>query len=147
MEDLEMLVKDYLFYCQKRKKLDFKTIRAYKTDLTQFITYCDEKNNPFKKSSINNYFITILNDFKPKTAKRKIASLKAFFHFLELEEIILQNPFNKISLKFREAKREDCSKIQRRGKPTNSALLESHYQSEHLQDIGMSRPICCYTSK
>ena len=46
-----------------------------------------------------------------------------------------------------EAKREDCSKIRRRGKPTNSALLESHYQSEHLQDIGMSRPICCYTSK
>ena len=49
--------------------------------------------------------------------------------------------------RFGEAKREDCSKIQRRGKPTNSALLESHYQSEHLQDIGMSRPICCYTSK
>ena len=38
-------------------------------------------------------------------------------------------------------------KFQRRGKPTNSALLESHYQSEHLQDIGISRPICCYTSK
>ena len=49
--------------------------------------------------------------------------------------------------RFGEAKREDCSKIQRRGKPTNSALLEGHYQSEHLQDIGMSRPICCYTSK
>ena len=49
--------------------------------------------------------------------------------------------------RFGEAKREDCSKIQRRGKSTNSALLESHYQSEHLQDIGMSRPICCYTSK
>lgn len=49
--------------------------------------------------------------------------------------------------RFGEAKREDCSKIQRRGKPTNSALLESHYQSEHLQDIGMSRPICCHTSK
>ena len=49
--------------------------------------------------------------------------------------------------RFGEAKREDCSKIQRREKPTNSALLESHYQSEHLQDIGISRPICCYTSK
>ena len=49
--------------------------------------------------------------------------------------------------RFGEAKREDCSKIQKRGKPTNSALLESHYQSEHLQDIGISRPICCYTSK
>lgn len=39
MENLEMLVKDYLFYCQKRKKLDFKAIRAYKTDLAQFVTF------------------------------------------------------------------------------------------------------------
>ena len=102
MNDLEMLMKEYLFSCQKRKKLDFKTIRAYKTDLEQFIMFCNDKNNPFEKSTINNYFITVLNDFKPKTSKRKIASLKAFFHFLELEEIISQNPFNKISLKFRE---------------------------------------------
>lgn len=101
MKNLEILVKEYLYYCQKRKKLDFKTIRAYKTDLQQFTMFCRE-NNPLEKSTINNYFITVLNDFKPKTAKRKIASLKAFFHFLEFEEIILQNPFNKISLKFRE---------------------------------------------
>lgn len=37
-----------------------------------------------------------------KTVKRKIASLKALFHYLEYKEIITINPFNKIQLRFRE---------------------------------------------
>lgn len=38
----------------------------------------------------------------PKTAKRKIASVKAFFHYLEYKDYIEVNPFNKIHIKFRE---------------------------------------------
>ena len=34
--------------------------------------------------------------------KRKIASLKAFFHYLEYRDIIEKNPFNKIQVKFHE---------------------------------------------
>lgn len=34
--------------------------------------------------------------------KRKIASIKAFFHYLEYKEIIERNPFNRIQIKFRE---------------------------------------------
>ena len=40
--------------------------------------------------------------YKPKTAKRKIASLKAFYHYLLYKEVIEQNPFDKIQVKFRE---------------------------------------------
>ena len=40
--------------------------------------------------------------YNPKTVKRKIASLKAFFHYLEYRETIDKNPFNKIQLRFRE---------------------------------------------
>lgn len=40
--------------------------------------------------------------FKPKSVKRKIASLKAFFHFLEIEEMIEINPFHKIQIKYKE---------------------------------------------
>ena len=40
--------------------------------------------------------------YKPKTVKRKIASLKAFFHYLEYRDLIEKNPFNKIQVKFRE---------------------------------------------
>ena len=35
-------------------------------------------------------------EYKPKTVKRKIASLKAFFHYLEYKELIDRNPFSKI---------------------------------------------------
>ena len=40
--------------------------------------------------------------YKPKSVRRKIASIKAFFHYLEYKNIILQNPFNKIQIHFRE---------------------------------------------
>ena len=40
--------------------------------------------------------------YKPKSVKRKIASLKAFFHFLEIEEVIELNPFHKIQIKYKE---------------------------------------------
>lgn len=33
---------------------------------------------------------------------RKIASLKAFFHYLEYRELIDRNPFNKVQIRFRE---------------------------------------------
>ena len=42
------------------------------------------------------------NQYKPRTTKRKIAALKAFFHYLVYEEIIALNPFDKINVKFRE---------------------------------------------
>ena len=36
--------------------------------------------------------------------KRKIASLKAFFHHLSYQEILSENPFDKLDIRFREAK-------------------------------------------
>lgn len=40
--------------------------------------------------------------YKKKTVKRKIASVKALFHYLEEEEIIEINPFHKVKTKFKE---------------------------------------------
>ena len=42
--------------------------------------------------------------YKSKSVKRKIASLKAFFHYLEYTEFLAQNPFDKLDVYFREAK-------------------------------------------
>lgn len=42
--------------------------------------------------------------YKQKTVKRKIASLKAFYTYLEQEEIIESNPMRKIRTEFREEK-------------------------------------------
>ena len=40
--------------------------------------------------------------YKPKTVKRKIATLKAFTHFLLIEDYIDQNPFQRLDISFRE---------------------------------------------
>lgn len=36
MNDLQTHVTDYLDYCQNQKRLDAKTLRAYRIDLSQF---------------------------------------------------------------------------------------------------------------
>ena len=40
--------------------------------------------------------------YKPKSAKRKVACIKAFYHYMEMEDIIEINPFHKIKVKYKE---------------------------------------------
>ncbi len=39
MNDLQTHVTDYLDYCQNQKRLDTKTLRAYRIDLSQFCSH------------------------------------------------------------------------------------------------------------
>ena len=84
-----MLLKEeinkYLNYCKFQKKLDDKTIKAYKADLEQFITVIGE-NNP-DKEVLNAYLVYLHRMYKQKTVKRKIASVKALFHYFLFEDI------------------------------------------------------------
>lgn len=89
----------YLSYCSEQKTLSPKTTKAYRTDLLQFADFsCDS----FDRNGIINYIAYLHRNFKPKTAKRKIAALKAFVHYLMVQEIIDANPFDKIDTSFRE---------------------------------------------
>lgn len=54
------------------------------------------------KTVLNEYILSLHQKFQPKTVKRKIASIKAFYHYLMYEEKISLNPFDKINVKFRE---------------------------------------------
>lgn len=92
----------YLHYCKFQKELDDKTIKAYRVDLEQFIAFMERFENVINKDNLNQYLFYIHNEYKQKTVKRKIASVKAFFHYLEEEEIIEANPFHKIKTKFKE---------------------------------------------
>ncbi len=97
----EEIVK-YLHYCEFQKELDGKTIRAYRTDLEQFVSFMDKYDEVMGKDEINSYLLYIHDGYKQKTVKRKIASVKALFHYLEEEEIIDLDPFHKIKTKFKE---------------------------------------------
>lgn len=99
MFDLSIQIVSFLDYCKNRKALSSKTLKAYSIDLTQFLSF---SQNNFDKITICNYISFLLSIYKPKTAKRKIATLKAFTHYLIIEEVIEINPFNKITTSFRE---------------------------------------------
>ena len=103
MNDLQILIDNYLEYCKNQKRLDTKTIKAYRIDLSQFSKQNITPNaSDITSDMLENYVATLHHKFKPKPVKRKIASLKAFFHYLEYKEITIINPFNKIKLHFRE---------------------------------------------
>lgn len=102
MEQLEKQVFMYLEQCQFQKELDSKTIRAYRFDLMQFIGFLENNKYSIDKEGISAYLFFLHKTYKQKTTKRKIASIKAFFHYLEYEEMLERNPFNRIRTKFKE---------------------------------------------
>ena len=99
MINLNLQIERFLNYCMSRKALNEKTIKAYRIDLRQFSEYTD---NTFSKEMICRYIDILHERFKPKTVKRKIASIKAFTHYLLIEDVIEINPFNKIDVSFQE---------------------------------------------
>lgn len=101
--NLHSCINDYLSYCQDQKRLDEKTIRAYRIDLAQFAaTLKVEDIAAITPSVIEEYISKLHQKYRPKTVKRKIASVKALFRYLEFRDIILTNPFSKVHIKFRE---------------------------------------------
>ena len=96
-------VENYLEDCILRKRLNQKTVRAYKIDLKQYFEFIGTSLDDSKK--INEYIHYLNQKYsKYKTIKRKIASIKAFYSYLEYEEIIDFSPFRKIRTKIKEPK-------------------------------------------
>ena len=97
------LTQRYLSFCENRKNLDQKTIKSYRIDLRQYRKFVEALDMEWRdKTSIESYIDDLHIQYKPKSVKRKIASLKAFFHYLEIEDIIEINPFHKIQIKYKE---------------------------------------------
>lgn len=103
MNNLEIHIENYLDYCSLQKRLDKKTLKAYQIDLRQFTANNSLQDiSDLTVANLEQYIASLHQKFKPKTVKRKIASLKALFRYLEYKDLIVANPFNKMQIKFRE---------------------------------------------
>ena len=103
MENLQTIINYYLDFCQYQKRLDTKTMKAYRIDLKQFSTQISARRLvDITPDVLEKYIMSLHQTYKPKTVKRKIASVKAFFHYMEYKSYIDVNPFNKIQVRFRE---------------------------------------------
>ena len=84
MNNLQLHIVNYLSHCEHQKRLDSKTLKAYRIDLGQFSKSTGITDPIDVSSNILEIYISTLHEkYKPKTVKRKIASLKAFFQFRE----------------------------------------------------------------
>lgn len=98
MFEYKLHIDEFLNYCRYHKKLSDKTIRAYKIDLSQYGVF----SNELSKQALWDYIEYLNKKYKPKTAKRKLAKLKAFIHFLLLQDLIDFNPFDKLETTIKE---------------------------------------------
>lgn len=102
MNDLRQMIETYLKYCTVVKELNYKTLKAYRIDLMQFQEIMNSYQEITNRTKLNEYISSMHQKYQPRTTKRKIAAIKAFYRYLEFEDLILANPFEKINVKFRE---------------------------------------------
>ena len=107
---LQEAVSQFLFHCRYEKNLSPKTLKAYSIDLRQFTeylaTHLELTTLPaVDKTALRAYIKSLFGPLKEKSIKRKVATLKALFHFLEREDTIAVNPFRKMDVRIKETRR------------------------------------------
>ena len=86
MQSLKFLIANYIEVSENIKKLSPNTIKAYRIDLKQFASFT--QNTLAKKDVIKRYIMHLNQQFAPRSVKRKIASVRAFYHELSINGIL-----------------------------------------------------------
>ena len=99
MQVLSSLIANYLETGQYEKQLSTDTIKAYRIDLQQFSDFT--KGVWADKDMLDRYiYIKYLNQhFAPRSVKRKLASIRAFYHEMEISGELAENPFDKLHIR------------------------------------------------
>ena len=106
----KIAIENFFFHCEFEKNLSVKTLKAYGIDLRQFRTHVgsvvfNSSIELIDKTVLRDYIKGLYGKYKEKSIKRKVSVLKAFFNFLERDEIIEKNPFRKMHIRIREPQR------------------------------------------
>lgn len=107
MYKLHIAIQDFINHCMFNKNLSSKTIKAYRTDLIQYSKFLYTKLKysfdvrEITKTEIQQY-IEHISFLKAKSRKRKIATIKAMFNYLEFDDKIISNPIRKVQIKIKE---------------------------------------------
>lgn len=103
---LSKAVDDFVWHCEYERTLRPKSIKAYRTDLVQFRAFVAAKHGDpavgvIGREVLREYLQRLVETFKPRSAKRKMATLKAFFNHLEFQDVLVVNPLRKMKVQIR----------------------------------------------
>jgi len=108
MKEMILYTQKFIKYCQNQRRLSPDTVKAYGLDLKGFAEFLSTLNPPVTncadvaKQTLQEYVAYLNENFAVKTVRRRIASVRSFYNYLESEEIILVNPFDKFHLNMKE---------------------------------------------
>ncbi len=94
MSTLENQINKYLYSCGFERALSPDTLKAYRSDLTQFRTYVGM--HEVDKDLLSSYIVLLNARYAPRSAKRKLASVRAFYTALEENDPTVESPFRKL---------------------------------------------------
>ena len=83
----------YLDICASEKRLSADTLKAYGVDLRQFAAFVSEKK--VDRMLLSSYIQELNRRFSPRSAKRKIASVRAFFKELNTGRSLETTPLKR----------------------------------------------------
>ncbi|WP_027148546.1 site-specific integrase [Methylobacter tundripaludum] len=87
---------EFLSHCRVGKNLSEHTLRAYNIDLNEFSAFCTQTTAiaDCDRHILRNYLTYLFDkkNLKETSIKRRMACLKAMFHWLESEELLANNP-------------------------------------------------------
>lgn len=103
-------ISQFLLHCRHEKNLNSKTLKAYATDLRQMHEFLDRGRDLgtvalIGKAEIRGYIRHLHASLAPRSLKRKVATMKSLFRFLEREDVIPVSPFRKMDVRIREPRR------------------------------------------
>lgn len=104
-------VEQFLFHCRYEKNLSEKTLKAYMIDLKQFQVFLNDETSrqrdvdSIDKHVMRDYIKHLYTDYAEKSIKRKIATLKALFRYLENDDVIPFSPFRKLQIRIKESRK------------------------------------------
>jgi integrase/recombinase XerD len=104
-------IAQFLFHCRYEKNLSPKTLKAYGIDLRQFAEHlagrqpAPEAIEAVDKTALREFIRELFGHLAERSVKRKVATLKALFHFLEREDVVTASPFRKMDVRIRATRR------------------------------------------
>lgn len=95
-------VSNFLDICRIEKNLSPRTLKAYKCDFSELCEFLKPAPIEDATPSVLRSFIDYLESRQRQdsTIRRKIASIKSFFSYLENEKIVVRSPMSNLAKKF-----------------------------------------------